>query len=169
MFKLHTGFREDLTVAYRNRPVVSASTGKRLSFSVPRLLESLKQFALNELKAMDDELFMIYSNKMENKNKGLGKDTYYRLFTNINVSWSPSRDLIDLLFYYTYEKSYEQYVAAKMQEIVTENIRPDEYLLEFQRLKTQRLFRPISEIEEEKKKKLFERILAYLQKKFANQ
>ena len=168
MFKLPGGFREKIEEAYKKRPVQSAITGKRLSFSVPRFLESLEKFIQKDLKNLDDELYLIYTHKLESTNRGLGKDMYYRLFALSESNWKPTRDLVDLLYYYVFSKSYEETVAENLQKVVEENIRPDEYLQDFFKLKTQRSFKDIDTINLEKREKMIERLLLYLQKKWSD-
>lgn len=127
MFRLPPTFRRTCEEAYSKRPIRSAN-GKAYKCSINKLSESIQVFIETELNdaKLDIELFGIYTSR--GRYKGYQKHTLYRFFDH-DINWEPSRDLVDLLCWYAFGRSYENAVKDSLVEDKIE---------EFQYLKSHR-------------------------------
>ncbi len=85
----------------------------RIPFSLDRLVDSLKWFVNNKLVKLNQDLYAHYQ-KRELK-PGYNTDTFYRLFgEQEDNTWNPPKELINLLCYYLFNKSYIDSVGKKL-------------------------------------------------------
>lgn len=134
MFRLENDFRLILEKKYEDRPVKSNITGKRLKYSKPNLSDSIHDYIhdKDKLSKLNPELYKRYAYR--DKYSGYKKDNLYRVFNTNDPNWNPSRDLIDLLCYYAYDKPYE----ACVKEGLMKNNLEQFYLLKTERDSTEK-------------------------------
>ena len=89
----------------------------KIRFSEKKLTSSLKAFALKELKVLNPGLQDYFEQKATNaKYGGYSKETRHKLCCKMAAddTWDTSQEVINLLCYYAYQKSYLECVKAEL-------------------------------------------------------